>query len=290
MLDGAKALALPTRYGQSLKMEPASSGKPELDWESYDHAGKRWFSGTFALPSGKYLKGSNDEVGAALGSLLRSARRQRPDSLAIPSARVSTRLDFPRHWGLGSSSTLIVNIARWLSVDPYQLLADSFGGSGYDLACALAARPIIYQRTELGPRTEPVNFIPAFRHQLYFIYLEQKQNSREGIQRYRETVGRQPELIDRINRLTLQALEAAELADFQHFIYEHERLVGQALDLQPVGDRLFPDFRGAVKSLGAWGGDFIMAATDRAETEIKDYFSRRAYSTVLTFDEMIKGQ
>ena len=58
---------------------------------------------------------------------------------------IKTELTFPKKWGLGTSSTLINNIAQWLGIDPFELLKRSFGGSGYDIACAQNGSPISYQ-------------------------------------------------------------------------------------------------------------------------------------------------
>ena len=49
VLDGAKALALPTKFGQSLEVKPIES--PEIRWKSFDHNGKLWFETTLQLPS-----------------------------------------------------------------------------------------------------------------------------------------------------------------------------------------------------------------------------------------------
>ena len=57
---------------------------------------------------------------------------------------VKTNLTFPRDWGLGTSSTLINNIAQWAKVDAFQLLWNSFSGSGYDIANAQYNTPILY--------------------------------------------------------------------------------------------------------------------------------------------------
>jgi hypothetical protein len=64
---------------------------------------------------------------------------------------VETHLEFDRSWGLGSSSTLISNIALWANINPYLLLEQSFGGSGYDVACAQANGPLLYIRNEFNP-------------------------------------------------------------------------------------------------------------------------------------------
>ncbi len=63
-----------------------------------------------------------------------------------------------------------------------------------------------------------------------------------------------------------------DLKEFENCLYEHERVVSNALDMPRVKDRLFSDYWGAVKSLGAWGGDFVMVTSDRSREETKEYF------------------
>jgi mevalonate kinase len=66
------------------------------------------------------------------------------------------------------------------------LLAKTFGGSGYDIACATAKSAITYQLTTHCSRlTNAIDFNPTFKGYLYFVHLGKKQNSREGIQHYR---------------------------------------------------------------------------------------------------------
>jgi hypothetical protein len=47
---------------------------------------------------------------------------------------------------------------------------------------------------------------------------------------------------------------------------------------------LFPDFKGIVKSLGAWGGDFVMVLSKQNP---KEYFIEKGYTTILSYDEMV---
>jgi len=54
--------------------------------------------------------------------------------------------------------------------------------------------------------------------------------------------------------------------------------------MQTVKEALFPDFKGVIKSLGAWGGDFVLAISRENPT---GYFRERGYETVLPFSEMI---
>jgi mevalonate kinase len=176
------------------------------------------------------------------------------------SLDISTRLTFPRDWGLGTSSTLIYTIAQWLRINPYLLLEKTFGGSGYDLACAAAKGPIIFQRKNNKPTSYSVSFNPPFKENLYFIYLGKKQNSREGIARYREKAPTiPPQYFDDISALTQAFLHCTDLYDFEKIIVEHENKVKDIIQLEPVKSLIFHDFWGSVKSLGAWGGDFVFS-------------------------------
>ena len=56
------------------------------------------------------------------------------------------------------------------------------------------------------------------------------------------------------------------------------------LETQTIKESLFPDFNGVIKSLGAWGGDFVMAI---ATENPSDYFILKGYQTIIPYDEMI---
>jgi hypothetical protein len=68
---------------------------------------------------------------------------------------------------------------------------------------------------------------------------------------------------------------------------EHENLIGMELDLPRVKEEKFSDFWGEVKSLGAWGGDFALIASEKSAEETKQYFSRKGHGVVFSFDEFI---
>ena len=100
---------------------------------------------------------------------------------------ITTELNFPKNWGLGSSSTLINNIANWVNVDAYKLLNLTFGGSGYAIACASHNLPITYLTKKDKRLINEVSFNPNFLNHLFFVHLNQKQNSREGIAAYKKS-------------------------------------------------------------------------------------------------------
>lgn len=282
VLDGAMALALPTRLGQQFKVESGKAG--ELNWQSYDADGTCWFNVALEIPNLKIVSGENSEPAQRLIQVLEQAfllSKISMDNLA--GCVVTSRLDFSRHWGLGSSSTLISFVAHLAKLNPYDLLAKTFGGSGYDLACALAKGPIVYQ----NQIAQPVTFHPAFTDQLYFVYLSKKQNSREGIQRYRALGEKVKESLAEINQLTQDVVACESLKAFESLMLQHERIVSNMLDLPRAQDLYFSDYWGVVKSLGAWGGDFVLVTSDRDARITKSYFQQKGFEVILSYSEMI---
>lgn len=286
VLDGAVALAIPTRFGQSLTVE--SLEVDQQGWTAYDHNGKAWFKWL----ADDWFEAPKDEQGRAsitrLQQIFAAAESLRPNCMdRLKGKSVTTRLSFNPEWGLGTSSTLIHCLAELFAVDPYGLLAKTFGGSGYDLACAAAKGPLTYQLIDQQPRVSPLDWNPSWLKQTWFVYLNQKQNSREGIRYYRQQQQSKTS-IKQISQLTAALIEAQHPAVVQKIIAEHESLTAGLLNLPPVKQQLFPDFPGQIKSLGAWGGDFIWALpTAFSAAACRDYFARKGYQTVLNWTEMI---
>ena len=286
VLDGALALALPVRYGQALQAAPSEPGT--LYWTSIDETDSVWFEARFALPSLDLLHATDAPTAQRLWDMLRACRRQTPSFLGTAAGwTVQTRTDFPRAWGLGTSSTLIAALGRWAGADPYQVLFETFGGSGYDIACAFAEGPLLYRLDGRTPHPERVDFAPPFAEQLFFVFLGKKQDSRAGIRRFREQAQQDTGLVNAVSALTRQCLAAQTLPDFCAMLLEHERLIGQALDLPRAQDLYFPDFSGTIKSLGAWGGDFVLAASTESAVETVRYFREKGFSTCLAYREMV---
>ncbi|MBO0321449.1 GHMP kinase [Muricauda sp. CAU 1633] len=283
ILDGALGLAVPTTLGQSLQVVDSDSGT--LRWASFDENAEIWFQAEFELESFRIKTASDEKTAQTLVELLIEARQQNPDFLSKNSGvEVETRLGFPRSWGLGTSSTLINNIAQWAQVDAYQLLWNAFGGSGYDIACAQHSAPITYQVQNGKPAVNEVDFDPLFKESLYFVHLNQKQSSKEAIAAYRKQEFNQKDLIHDISSLTEKMVNAATLQEFQSLMEQHEAILSNVLQIPTVKSQLFSDYPGALKSLGAWGGDFVLAAGNQ---HTLDYFSAKGYPTVIPFSKMV---
>jgi len=288
VLDGALALAIPVRYGQTLevqhKTDAAVSG---LFWSSLDEHGNPWFSAHFRLPDGGVISASDPDIAATLLRILMACRRQNAAFLTDKmSLEVVTQNDFPRKWGLGTSSTLIAALAQWAQVNPYQVLSETLGGSGYDLACAYAEGPLWYWLEAGQPKVKPVDFHPAFSDQLWLVYLGKKQDSRAGIRQYREQKHHFFTLPQQIGAITKAFTAAATLGELEALICEHEILVSEALRLSRVQDLYFANYWGETKSLGAWGGDFVLATSGRSAAETRAYFQERGFDTVIPYSEM----
>ncbi len=285
VLDGARALALPTRYGQYLDVEPYNESL--LHWTSEDADGAVWFKEIIRIGAGgEWIPHSEAPESNRLIQILKAAHNANPGILATGGYKITTRLTFPRKWGLGSSSTLINNIALWFEIDPYHLLAETFGGSGYDIACASNDTPIIYRNDYGIPNVEPITFNPTFADKLYFVYLNRKQDSREGIAAYRRRQHDMARVIPEIDALTHAARTAVSLSDFCRTLDTHEELMSGVLGMPTVKQSLFPDFSGTLKSLGAWGGDFILAAADENP---EAYFRSKNFDSIIPYRKMILG-
>lgn len=282
VLDGSRAFAVPTKFGQSMDIVPNEDNV--VRWTSHDADGTIWLEESILVEDIKWnRRESNPGPDAMLIKVLHAAHAANPDVLAT-GFDVTTKLTFPRSWGLGTSSTFIAMVAEWFNIDAYALLAATFGGSGYDIACAQHNTPIVYTMGNSHPEVTPIDFYPAFADKLYFVYLNQKQNSRDAIMAYRERKFDKQDLVARIDNLIGDLISAPDLNSFASALEKQEALLGGVLGIAPVQERLFPDFKGVVKSLGAWGGDFVLAV---AEENPIQYFKEKGFETIIPYGDMV---
>ena len=284
VLDGALALALPTKFGQNLNVEPIPS--EQILWKSFDQDGSVWFEDAFTFDEiiNKPFDAENS-VKNTLLEILHEAFQMNPDFLLDKNGfAIHTHLTFPKNWGLGTSSTLINNIGQWLNIDAFELLNRSFGGSGYDIACAKRDSPIVYQLINNQPQFKTVEFYPEFRNHLYFVYLNRKQSSKSAIANYINNQHNVGKTIDKINKITNSILSSSDLKSFVYEMEKHESIMSEVLETITIKEALFDDFKGVIKSLGAWGGDFVLVIS---KDDPSHYFNERGFETILRYDEMI---
>ncbi|MBK6389487.1 MAG: hypothetical protein KA109_03520 [Saprospiraceae bacterium] len=286
MLDGALALAVPTKAGQSMNVRDGRGA--EINWKSYDATGKIWFEAHFSLYDFSAIKTNDEEKAKKVSKLLKECTRQNSEFLsAWKGQTVETYLDFPLDWGLGSSSTLIYCLSQWADANPYYLLFNTTGGSGYDIACAYAEGPVLYQLGDESIRIDEVYFNPPFKDNLYFLHLGKKQDSSLAVAEYKTKSKAQPSLLDQVSKITEAMVSCKKASEFQLLIEAHEDLIGKHIDRAPIKHSLFPDFKGSIKSLGAWGGDFALVCSEAPATQVKSYFAEKGYSTLLPYTELV---
>tara|TARA_R110002049_G_scaffold105983_1_gene253026 strand:- start:470 stop:922 length:453 start_codon:yes stop_codon:yes gene_type:complete len=129
-------------------------------------------------------------------------------------------------------------------------------------------------------------FDPSFKDQLWFVYLGNKQNSRKAIKDYRKNKST-PADISKITELTRTMAEAESLEVFQEAMLEHEKIVANRLGKKTVQDERFSDFDGVMKSLGAWGGDFVLASSKMTQEQVKSYFASKGLDVCLPYRDLI---
>lgn len=283
VLDGALALAIPTKKGQWLEVE-YSTNSDNLYWVSKDEDGGVWFEAVFSKKL-EILNTSSPEIADKLKSILEACQTLNPSFIKkMEGSRVTTLLEFNRYWGLGSSSTLLHLMGQWAQVNSYKLLEMTFGGSGYDLACAEANSPILYQIIDAQPQIHPVVFSPNFTDNLFFVYLGKKQVSSKEITKYAELKINRKSLCKEVSELTLKVAEAKSLLAFSMALKKHEELLSAAMKRPTIQSEYFGEINGVVKSLGAWGGDFVLFVGQDSELA---KFRKLGYTTILKWENML---
>jgi mevalonate kinase len=286
VLKGAKAMALPLKYGQSLRITPCRNPE-KLIWKS-SVKNKPWFEAVFDQALNITATSSND-VALRLQQILKKAIQIKGVTAdAITDTEITTNLDFNIEWGFGSSSTLLSNIAYWLKTDPHQLLSATSNGSGYDVVAARAEQPIFFTLENNDQVIERARFNPPFRENLYFVYSGKKQRSEESVRQFNSTTPVPEKFIPLISEYTQKVSQASSLESFIATMKAHNEILSEILGQQPPGKTIFSDFEGLIKPLGAWGGDFILAATDKDTEYVRRYFKKKNCSPLFTYNELVK--
>jgi mevalonate kinase len=279
VLDGALSLALPCRYGQSLKFTEDSNGN--LEWISKDMNDTIWFTAYFEAKTLKVLKTSNYNTVKWVKKILEFCNKNSLTNKNL-QGKIECKLEFPNNWGLGSSSTLLNNLASLYEINPYDLNFSTTNGSGYDIACAGSNSAITYQVIENIPQVKKMDWSPVFKDEILFIFLKKKQKSNLEVKRFKK-LKKDPDLISRISSITKEIIYSKTIEEFEHLLDEHEAITGQYIQSETVKSKYFSDYEGSVKSLGAWGGDFVLATRKN-----KSYFLDKGFETILSFSEIIK--
>lgn len=288
VLDGATSLVLPVIYGQTMEVSTLESGDSGLiEWHALQEK-EEWFSAKIRIPDFSLIHSSDSIITKKLIELLKVLHSLNPYIFSKKNSYlIRTDLEFNRSWGLGSSSTLMANLAAWAAIDPMELFRSAATGSGYDIAATKRESPFLFKTVGKVFETEAVSIPDEITSCLYFAYSGQKQNSDSEVNAYMNRKPSQRGQIERISEISNGLATIGDLALFEKLVKEHETILSNLLNRPPVKELLFPDYTGTIKSLGAWGGDFLLFVHQGGREDLEAYLIGKGLRTVFSYNELI---
>lgn len=283
VMDGAKALALPTKFGQCLFVEDCIESNV-LNWKALKHDQSVWFEAQLSLDDFSIISSTHQKITSSLQHILQQAQTLNPVFFESNQGyNCITHLEYPQEWGLGSSSTLVDLISQWLAIDPFHLNQLTFQTSGYDIACAHHNQPILFTN-QPNIQVEELFLDWNFLDDLYFVYLNQKQDTQAVVGNHYKNKPKDWTMVERLSKLVEQTIHVKTLQEFESIMIDYQEQLAAYMQIPAVKTQYFEDYDGVVKSLGAWGGDFVLV-TKREGFET--YFNQKGYNIIVPFREMI---
>jgi len=283
VLHGAKAIAVPLKVGQQMVVSIQNNSEL-LHWHAF-YNNQLWFSCELNPYDFSVQNTSHTEKSEVLSQIFRTIKTLNPDSQPLAGTSFETTLESNPEWGLGSSSTLVSLLAQWSGVAPLQLNELVFSGSGFDVACATADGPILYVRNK---PTESIVLDYPFADQLFLIYSGRKKRTATEVSAFLKGKKVSEQLVEEASLLTDEFLRCRDQNEFNLLIRMHEALISKLIDRIAIKPELFADFKGEVKSLGAWGGDFFLASSNKwTFEEVRKYFENKGLMTVFKWNDLI---
>jgi len=289
VMEGAKSIVLPLKLGQNLIATHLPSDKNNfIYWKAYE-SGTLWFQSLIDKNTLDSVGYSDKEINSRVVKLLSQIKRLKPDFFDFTgSVDLNFNLNFNRCWGLGSSSTLINILSQWSGIDPYVLYNKVSNGSAYDIAASYADQPIFYKVQHKKPVITEAGFYPSFSRQLFFVYLGVKQSTDKEIELFKQEKRKYKKLVSIISEISEQVVACNSLIGFEQLMVEHENLLSRFLERPSIKDELFTDYDdGIIKSLGAWGGDFILMTCSHGRDYLEKYLSDKSLYVVFEFDKLV---
>ncbi len=283
VLHGATSLVVPLKVGQHMQVSVAGS-EAKIRWNARE-MGKHWFFAEIDSDTWSIERTNDPIIAGNLLKWLRETAALNP-SLFGRYFEIKTDMGFNRDWGFGSSATLTVNLAQWAQIDPFELHFRISEGSGADVAAALSDGPVLYRLINNKPHYRRVNFAPSFLNMLWLVYTGKKQDTQASIKQFKNSSTPTARDLKRLDEITLEMISCSHLREFAHLMAEHEKCLSGIRNIPSLKER-FSDFAGELKSLGAWGGDFIMAASEQEEESIKEYFLKKNMQVLFSLDQII---
>lgn len=280
---GVEALAVPVQLGQWMYVWEFNSplGGDRLIWEAKEKDGSTWLNEYFSLPLlSDFVESSvSDELE---GQVLRNTDRNVIKKMlglvasdfwkAGKSYRIETQLEFNRNSGLGSSSTMISNFARYTGLDAQWLQQQVFGGSGYDVAVAEVGKGLVFWKHNDLAHWGPWSLSTQLTENWQVVFLGQKQNSRDSLSQVKirlQEIQNDNFLLHQLQQILAAVKMASEVPMLEAGLEMWQAVLSMGLGLEtPYQHFGFQPIKGGVcKWLGAWGGDMLLVNAVFAEKQ-----------------------
>ena len=283
VMKGAMALAIPAKLDQELNV--ISTNSDFVNWKSFNKDNQIWYEEKFFLDKGTLIyHGGKNKMSDLIVRLFDYIHKFNKPEKSIGNEFI-WKINFNINWGLGSSSTLINNLSKWAKVNPYKLLFSVFNGSGYDIACCDKSNPIIFQKKDNYLSVSDTTFNPNFLDNLFLIFLNKKQDTQKSVQNFLETDQSHSEGINQINEIVHEIENVKDITTFESLIERHEKIIANILQMPTIQNEKFPDYNnGVIKSLGSWGGDFVLATGDEKSV---DYFEEKGFNIIRKISDLL---
>ena len=282
VLHGAKVIAVPLNVGQRMVVTQSElSGF--IQWQAFYHD-QLWFRCELNPEDFSVQTTSHPDKSESLSQIFKAIQSLNPEFAPQAGTKFETTLESNPEWGFGSSSTLISILSQWAGVDPFALNELVFHGSGFDIACATADGPIFYTRNK---SVELISLDYPFADQLFLVYSGIKKKTAAEVSTFLKERKVSAQLIDEGSALTDEFSRCGDQNEFNLLIRQHEALISDLIERLPIKSEFFADFKGEIKSLGAWGGDFFLASTSLPFSGVKKYFENKGLTTVFRWDDLI---
>jgi len=275
---GVEALAIPVVPGQWMHVWEFDSpgGGDRLIWEAKEKNGNTWLNESFSLPL--EVMDAADEKN--------SSERDRDRKLlhsmislveasfwkAGKSYRIETQLEFERSSGLGSSSTMVANFARYAGLDAQKVQQNVFGGSGYDVAVAELGKGLVFWKNGEDSNWDAWKLSPELTSKWKIVFLGEKQNSRSALDDVKGKlieIQKDDFLMHQLQQVCAAVKLASQVPMLEAGLEMWQAILAMSLGLETPYQyfKFQPTKGGLCKWLGAWGGDMLLINEIFAESE-----------------------
>lgn len=265
---GVEALALPVSLGQWMYVWEFDSpgGGDRLIWEAKEKDGSTWLNESFALPletmEAETEKSSErDRSREVLHSMLSMVAEGFWKT--GKSYRIETQLEFDRSSGLGSSSTMVANFARFAGLDAQKVQQKVLGGSGYDVAVAELGKGLAFWKNAEVANWDAWKLSADLTSKWKIVFLGKKQNSRNALADVKGKlmeIEKDDFLMHQLQQVCAAVKMANQVPMLEAGLEMWQAILAMSLGLEtPYQHFKFQPTKGGLcKWLGAWGGDMLL--------------------------------